>query len=177
MDLQIAKRRIERGPAFDGLQPPDNTNMHMPWRCLRAQGYSGDERYVREEFICVIDAWKANGDLLSGCADLMDFVRHDNNLFIGREHTIEAFFNLGFLPNYWGAPTERIAFDASTSEEVYDKFDGACAYCGRVGPTMQIDHVVPISRGGSHDMLNFALACQPCNGAKAAKIVWEWYQP
>lgn len=52
--------------------------------------------------------------------------------------------------------------------------DGAaCAYCARPFGTgepyssMTIDHVVPVSRGGSHALTNLMLACKACNYAKA----------
>jgi len=36
-----------------------------------------------------------------------------------------------------------------------------CVYCG--APATQVDHVVPISRGGADDISNFAASCAPCN--------------
>ncbi len=40
-----------------------------------------------------------------------------------------------------------------------------CAYCGRSGQT--IDHLLPISRGGTSSWLNTVTACGSCNGRKA----------
>ena len=39
---------------------------------------------------------------------------------------------------------------------------------------VQLDHVTPISGGGSHDLSNRALLCRPCNGDKSdtRTIVW-----
>jgi len=37
-----------------------------------------------------------------------------------------------------------------------------------------IDHVVPISRGGSNDISNIVLACPPCNQHKNARMPHEW---
>lgn len=42
-----------------------------------------------------------------------------------------------------------------------------CSYCGRTGGTM--DHVVPISMGGTHDAENMTGACQSCNSSKRNK--------
>lgn len=39
-----------------------------------------------------------------------------------------------------------------------------CAYCG--GPAMEIDHIVPISDGGTSQIDNLAPACRSCNAAK-----------
>ncbi|MGW3989679.1 RNA-guided endonuclease IscB [Streptomyces sp. NPDC004830] len=46
------------------------------------------------------------------------------------------------------------------------EWSGACAYCGRSGVPLNIEHVRPRSRGGSHRRSNLVLACAPCNRAK-----------
>ena len=58
-------------------------------------------------------------------------------------------------------------------EEVLEDHDHACAYCGSDGP-LHMDHVTPISRGGSHDASNVVPACQPCNSSKNDRTVEEW---
>ncbi len=49
-----------------------------------------------------------------------------------------------------------------------------CGYCHTsqavVGPLLEIDHLVPESRGGSSDASNLWLACPLCNGAKADRL-------
>lgn len=54
-------------------------------------------------------------------------------------------------------------------------FGNCCAYCGISGD-MQIEHVVPISRGGAHDAMNIVPACQSCNYSKLADDMEEWYR-
>lgn len=39
-----------------------------------------------------------------------------------------------------------------------------CHYCGGTADT--VDHVVPRSRGGTHDRANLVASCEPCNQAK-----------
>jgi 5-methylcytosine-specific restriction endonuclease McrA len=34
---------------------------------------------------------------------------------------------------------------------------------------IEIDHVVPLSKGGSNDLSNLVTACKPCNQAKRGK--------
>lgn len=46
----------------------------------------------------------------------------------------------------------------------------------RIAPGYEMpadDHVIPKSRGGSHDISNRVLACYPCNGRKGAKLLSE----
>jgi 5-methylcytosine-specific restriction endonuclease McrA len=50
----------------------------------------------------------------------------------------------------------------------------SCAYCNRpfcpdLKPT--VDHVFPVSKGGTHTQDNIVLACQPCNRRKSDKII------
>lgn len=47
-----------------------------------------------------------------------------------------------------------------------------CAYCG--GPVQHIDHVIPLSRGGSNWPANLVPACAPCNLSKNKRTFREW---
>lgn len=47
-----------------------------------------------------------------------------------------------------------------------------CFYCG--GPYEHDDHVIPLSRGGTHERANIVPACQPCNNRKYNKLPEEW---
>jgi 5-methylcytosine-specific restriction endonuclease McrA len=49
----------------------------------------------------------------------------------------------------------------------------SCVYCGGPGP-FEVDHIVPVSRGGSDDMANLAAACRPCNRSKGSLLLEEW---
>lgn len=53
------------------------------------------------------------------------------------------------------------------------RHDGCCAYCGS-SENMTIDHVVPLSRGGTHSIGNLLPACGFCNFSKGAKLLTEW---
>lgn len=48
-----------------------------------------------------------------------------------------------------------------------------CTYCGTT-EEIQIDHVIPLARGGAHSIGNLAPACRLCNNHKRAKFVTEW---
>ncbi len=51
-----------------------------------------------------------------------------------------------------------------------------CYYCGRVcsGANRHIDHVIPLSLGGTNDPWNLVVACAECNLRKNAKPVNEF---
>ncbi len=54
--------------------------------------------------------------------------------------------------------------------EVYAKYDGHCAYCGRLieYKDMQVDHFIAIKHGGTDDIANLMPACRMCNHYKRA---------
>ncbi|GGR07818.1 RNA-guided endonuclease IscB [Streptomyces aurantiogriseus] len=51
------------------------------------------------------------------------------------------------------------------------KWNNACAYCDATGIPLNIEHLSPRGRGGSHRISNLVLACAPCNQAKGSKPV------
>ena len=61
-------------------------------------------------------------------------------------------------------------------EYLLEKFGHRCAYCGGLSGdrVLNIDHVVPSSRGGSDRVSNLALACRTCNEAKGSLLPEEW---
>jgi 5-methylcytosine-specific restriction endonuclease McrA len=61
---------------------------------------------------------------------------------------------------------------AVTSVELAKLRASPCTYCG--APSQHIDHIVPISRGGSHSIGNLTGACAACNLSKGAKFITEW---
>lgn len=47
-----------------------------------------------------------------------------------------------------------------------DWYHNCCAYCGLEFEKLEQDHVMPLSRGGLHDISNIVPACRSCNGSK-----------
>ncbi len=54
---------------------------------------------------------------------------------------------------------------------VRDRF--TCAYCGKGGTPLTIDHIIPRSRGGKTDWENCVACCRGCNINKGAKTPRE----
>ncbi|MFE4367961.1 MULTISPECIES: HNH endonuclease [unclassified Streptomyces] len=48
-----------------------------------------------------------------------------------------------------------------------------CAYCPD-GRAEHLDHVVPLSKGGTDTADNMVPACAKCNLSKGAKTLMEW---
>jgi len=56
-------------------------------------------------------------------------------------------------------------------EYLLEKWERRCAYCDAQNVPLNIDHIVPRSRGGSDRVSNLTLACIPCNQAKGSMPV------
>lgn len=57
---------------------------------------------------------------------------------------------------------------------VFDRDNYTCRYCGRStddGVILEVDHVIPRSKGGSDEIENLATACADCNRGKSAKEI------
>lgn len=54
--------------------------------------------------------------------------------------------------------------------EILRRDNHACRYCGAKAPDVElvVDHVVPITLGGTNDPENLTAACQPCNNGKGS---------
>jgi hypothetical protein len=49
-----------------------------------------------------------------------------------------------------------------------------CAYCKDEDGPFEIDHIVPVTRGGSNELENLCVACKPCNSSKGDRLLSEW---
>jgi 5-methylcytosine-specific restriction endonuclease McrA len=55
-------------------------------------------------------------------------------------------------------------------QEILEKYDHRCAYCG-VPDARTMDHVVPVIKGGLHTSSNVVPACRKCNSSKGSKML------
>ena len=62
-------------------------------------------------------------------------------------------------------------------EYLLQKWDRKCAYCGKSDVPLEIEHILPKSRGGSNKVSNLTIACKPCNQKKGNKTPDEWGKP
>lgn len=67
------------------------------------------------------------------------------------------------------------SFTPEQIDELYQKQRGKCACCSDVlGASFHRDHKIPLTRGGSNDILNIELLCAPCNLAKQDMDPIDW---
>jgi hypothetical protein len=60
----------------------------------------------------------------------------------------------------------------------FERDNFTCVYCGARGKSLECDHIIPVSRGGSNSQENLATACKPCNRSKRDRTPEEmgWRQ-
>jgi 5-methylcytosine-specific restriction endonuclease McrA len=69
----------------------------------------------------------------------------------------------------------RVTFSISVRDEIKQKYNGRCAYCGAVlGDRFCIDHIVPFRDGGIDEIENLNPACYRCNNRKNVLTVEQF---
>lgn len=59
-------------------------------------------------------------------------------------------------------------------EKIMERDDYTCQLCGKYMPDevgLQIDHIIPVSKGGKTVKSNLRVLCSKCNGSKSNKIL------
>lgn len=79
-------------------------------------------------------------------------------------------------------PKRNGGWGLKTVRKLMVRHNNKCGYCGRPvyikhhlsmdDDRATIDHVIPISRGGTHAQDNLRLACRKCNEAKGNMPPW-----
>jgi 5-methylcytosine-specific restriction endonuclease McrA len=80
----------------------------------------------------------------------------------------------------------RKSFTARLAERVLRSIN-ACVFCGvkhlgiypdrQVKAILEVEHIVPVSRGGTNDPSNLTVACRRCNRKKGTKTAHEFGFP
>lgn len=72
--------------------------------------------------------------------------------------------------------TEHPFTEPCVKRTIYDRQNGLCAYCGqrRQLKRMTVDHIIPLSKGGTNDIDNLQCTCRKCNGLKEDMLPSEF---
>lgn len=64
---------------------------------------------------------------------------------------------------------ERKSIPKSLRFEVFKRDSFTCQYCGRKAPDvlLHVDHIKPVSKDGTNDLLNLITSCEDCNSGKS----------
>lgn len=82
-----------------------------------------------------------------------------------------------FLPR----PDPRVVISTSKARKIREAAGNRCTYCEHVfvdeprhPKAMTVDHVHPVSRGGTNADDNLVAACWECNRSKSDRLLHEW---
>lgn len=70
----------------------------------------------------------------------------------------------------------KVASDGTVKSELI-KSAKSCLYCGALfseSVIQTIDHLVPLSKGGTHSIANVVVCCKSCNSRKAGRDFVDW---
>jgi 5-methylcytosine-specific restriction endonuclease McrA len=62
-------------------------------------------------------------------------------------------------------------------EYLIEKWGRQCVYCHKTNLALQLEHIIPTSRGGTNRITNLTLACERCNQEKGSQTSTEFGHP
>ena len=76
--------------------------------------------------------------------------------------------NIRSVKNTEDTSSKRRFFTTKERNLIYNRSEGHCGICGRFIPLEEytIDHIIPLSKGGTNDLDNLQACCSFCNKAK-----------
>jgi 5-methylcytosine-specific restriction endonuclease McrA len=80
------------------------------------------------------------------------------------------------LVNYIKIPYQKLLSTRPTKNLIKKICNYQCSYCGSI-KDLTIDHIIPLSRGGTHSFSNLTCACRTCNEQKGDRTPEEWGRP
>ena len=57
-------------------------------------------------------------------------------------------------------------------DRILKKYNNRCAHCGGKDH-LEVDHIIPLSKGGRHDEDNFQILCKTCNLKKGSRFEYK----
>lgn len=65
----------------------------------------------------------------------------------------------------------RKALSKKVRFEVFKRDSFTCQYCGRSAPEvlLEVDHIMPVAKGGDNSLVNLITSCMECNRGKSAR--------
>lgn len=99
-------------------------------------------------------------------ADLSEMMKESPNGFINTPTLKLAVPEIIKLTTYSKLPRAQVKF---TRSAIYNHYKNRCCYCGNIfkSSELNLDHVMPSSRGGKTNWSNIVTSCIPCNTKKS----------
>jgi 5-methylcytosine-specific restriction endonuclease McrA len=161
---QAIKARLDARRALRRNRRARKTRHRAP-RFLNRQRAEGWLPPSLESRVANVATWVACLRRLCPLAALsMELVRFDTQLMQNPE-IAGVEYQQGELAGY------------EVREYLLQKWERKRAYCGTMDVPLQVEHIVPRSRGGSDRVSNLCMACASCNQAKGNQTAGEFGHP
>ena len=137
------------------------------WQRVMSLVYTGAADVVDQDYnVYSFDSWC---DLSKAMSDSPNGFVHTTSLRIAIPDVIK-------LRHFERLPKKLMCF---TRHNIYEHCGYKCAYCGKRfnKELLNLDHIIPRSRGGESTWLNVTTACKACNTRKANRTPEEAGMP
>lgn len=69
--------------------------------------------------------------------------------------------------------SDRVSISKKLRFEVFKRDGFTCQYCGRMAPDviLEVDHITPVAKGGTTELLNLVTSCRDCNRGKGKTLL------
>lgn len=159
-------------------------HLHLLWHSILEQQEDGDLSQWGDRMIAQMAMW--NGDAEVFVSALRKHGLLDGNLvhdwleYAGRYLlTKYKTSNLSRLHEIWAKHGHIVdGLGPAVQEDswrilkmkVFERDGNKCRYCHTESGPFEVDHILPISRGGKNRLSNLAVSCRTCNRSKHAKV-------
>ena len=120
-------------------------------------------RYLYDDWDMELDTVRSHIDDLVSTGDVAVHRDLGLNCYGGTHSVIEIMDRRRFQRF-----SNRETIPKAVRAVVYERDGHRCARCGSP-EQLSVDHIVPWSKGGAHDLSNFQTLCRPCNSSKGAR--------
>ena len=132
----------------------------ISWRRALSLVYADHARVVDQDYrTYTFEDWR----------ELSSMMDKEPSGFIHTPHFRIAIPDVITLRSFDGLPKSEVKF---TRRNIYEHYGYKCTYCGFKFATseLNLEHVIPRSRGGKTDWANVVTACIPCNLKKGNRL-------
>jgi tetratricopeptide (TPR) repeat protein len=171
---RAARRREQEMAAFQRLREQYGTAEYAEWAVAKL---TRRERQFLRAFIDVVTesgetTWEAICERAAVVSQKPYVKRLTSLKLLFATPDGELVSNTAVTAHMLDVPTVR-RISKSLRFNVFQRDNHTCQYCGRKPPdvVLQIDHLVPVAKGGTDDFENLVTSCEDCNAGKSDKIV------
>ncbi len=132
------------------------------YKAFRFIGYRIQTRYRQRNY----QRYPYQVEIVSNDIEIDEFFIADRMSFL-RAHNYDVTYN------QYTKTDQRKALTKQLKDKIKRRDNYTCQECGKYMPDevgLQIDHIVPVSRGGKSVPLNLRVLCSKCNGRKGSHI-------